>query len=285
MRRSLYTTFIACGLLSAGMVQAQTNSCSQNTVVGTYVLSYQGTAIIPPPGATTPVPIPAAGVGIVSIDHLGAITSTAYQTIGGQATLGSMPGSIVVNPDCTGTVYWTGDGAATVNILNDGAEINSMMVKFGMPMVVYGTWKRITPNAVLPACSLDTIAGRYAYRIYGSVITIPQGSTQAIAVPEAHIGTGSIANDGTTAATGTTSSAGTVIGYQLAGNTTVNPDCTFTMALNLSVGGTKLGSTSVWGIALPGHNQLIGIPTTGATGVPVEIGIWTRLSPMPEEMF
>jgi hypothetical protein len=279
MRCSASFILAACGLLFAGGVQAQENLCSQNTVVGTYALAYQGTVFMTPV-----VSAPSAGVAQVSIDPEGNIAATGYQTIGGQIAQGPMPGRIEVHGDCTASIYWQGDGSATANVLNNGDEINSMMVASGKPMVVYGTWKRIsrTQSEMMPPCSVASISGIYAFRMYGSIITTPAGATGPVPLPVAHVGSVSIGHDGKTTGKGTASLGGQVISYELAGNTVVNADCTFTTPVTIT-SVAAAGQGAIWGVVLQGHEQLLGIITKDAAGVPICLGTWTRISAMPNQ--
>jgi hypothetical protein len=266
------------------MVRAQTNLCSQDTVIGTYALSYQGTVITTPAVGTAPAGIPGAGVAHVSIDSSGQIAANGYQTIGGQVIQGLMPGKIVVNGDCTASIQWAGDGAATANVINNGDEINSMMVQSGKPMVVYGTWKRIsrTQSDMMPPCSLQNIEGLYAFRIYGSLIAVLPGAPWPVTLSVAHIGSASIAYAGKTTGKGTASLDGMIIGYELAGDTVVNADCTFSMPVTIT-SESSVDRGNIWGVVLQGHDQLIGILTEAGAGVPISLTTWTRISAVPKQ--
>ncbi len=270
----------------AGMALAQPNLCTQDTVVGTYALAYQGVILMSVAGATQPVP--AAGLSLLAIDSTGAITSTSYMSIGGQVSQGPMPGTIKVNSDCTGTVDWGSGVNGNVVVLDGGARMNSMMIAGG-PMgspIISGQWKRISriPNTVEPnQCSGKELVGVYAIRQQGfMVMTLPDGS-QAPA-PVAMLAMGSVGYDGSGPAHGVASLGGQTIRFEVPSTTfTVGTDCTVNTTAEFASQGVTLGPTAGWGIILDGGDEGWTIETQDPTGGPVILGTWKRISPMPWE--
>ncbi len=271
-------------LCCTGRVAAQPPYCSQLTVTGTYALAYEGTAFMTPPGASQAVPLPGAGLGIVSIDSEGTITSSGYQTIGGSmAYYPTMPGTIKVNRDCTGTVVWTGGATATIVISNGGDEIHSMVVQSPLsPMVVYGTWNRIShvPATVYAGqCSVNSVFGTYALRQHGYVLMSQSGSSQPAPMPGASLAMASITQDGVAEGSGASSIGGQTLPFTVTGGTVqVKRDCTGTMSFTAVSQGRTLGQMQAWFVVLNGGDTLWTIALTTPMGKPVTLGTMQRIS-------
>ena len=279
-------SMLAVLLVCASLALAQPNRCTLDTVVGTYALSYQGYMLMSASGTSQPAAVPIAGLALVAIDSQGAITSTGYQSTGGQISQGPMPGTLKLNSDCNGTVDWGGGVTGNLVVLHEGAEIHSIMTHgpAGSP-VVSGTWKRIsrTSNTVEPAqCSPNSLVGVYAIRQSGTMMMTQPGSSQAAPAPVAMMAVGWVGYDGLGSTTGIASLAGQVLPFAVADvKFDVKPDCTATSSSNLTSQGVTLGQAVGWGLVLDGGDEAWSIETQDPTGLPVLLGTWKRISPVP----
>jgi len=286
-----YVGFLAA--VSLGVpVLAQPMRCSQGTVVGTYALSYDGTVLATAPGTSQTIPIPLAGLAVVSIDPSGAMWAVGVQNTGANSMqMPFMPaGTMAVNSDCTGAVNWNpGMGTATMIILGDGEELNTMMTQCGPaaggPCVIHGTWKRIYrwPSTVDVAhCSPVGVFGTYVYRQNGYIMVPAAGSPLPASVPFTTLGFASFGYDGAAQGNGTVSTGGQTRQYGIAnGNIQAKSDCTGTFTANFISQGVNLGQFQAWFVALDGGNQIWAIGTQDPSGKPVALGTMTRVSYMP----
>ena len=274
--------YIFGGLLVAGALVAQPTNCTIDNVVGTYALAYQGTVMVPASGSQ-PSAVLAAGLGLLSINWQGTISGPAYATMGGKLSTSTMAGTMRVNSDCTGSIDWGAGSTATFVIIDQGNELNSMMLTAGgMGPVIYGTWKKI--SRATPQCSQDVVHGTYAFRHSGTTIMTPTGASQPTPVPGTTLGAGSAGYDGSMVASGTTAVGGQVMQFNTAnGKVVVNSDCTLTLSATIQVGGTAVGKTAWWGVALNFGNEIWGIQTQDPSGgSPVVLGTWRRIAAMPQ---
>lgn len=277
-------TVLALGIPLLG----QPNHCTQETVAGTYGLAFEGTVLVPSAASSQPVSMPGVGLSIVSIDSKGAIAAPGYMVIGPKMTFyPAMPGTIQVNSDCTGVVTWVGGGAANAVILGEGHEINTQMFDCGAmgQCVIYGTWRRISrvPSTVEPAqCSAASVFGTYTFRQSGHMLQSQVGLLYPAAVPFATVGMASIAYDGTFSSAGTASTGGQSQPVAMA-NTKVQikPDCTGTIAGDITSQGSVVGQSQIWFVILDGGDQLWSLETQDPAGQPVVLGTMTRISPIP----
>ena len=268
-----------CSMTAIGVLTAQPN-CSMENVVGTYALYYQGTVMMTtgsPPSATVSA-VPAAGVAIAAIDWQGTIGGSAVRSTGGQISKDSMPGKMQLNADCTGTIDWGGGSIATFVVLDQGAELNSMMLTGGVmgSPIIYGVWKRMSRSA--PQCSPDAIHGTYAFRQWGTGIVTMPGSKQPVPIPVTMLGTGTSGYNGVAAATGTGAEGGQFVKFAGNGQFVVNQDCTMNLNTTISSGENVLGDFAAWGVVLDGGNEIWGITTKDPTGASIILGRWKRLS-------
>jgi hypothetical protein len=284
-------SLLFAGILAIGIpLAAQPVHCTPDTVTGTYALAYEGTVLITATGSPQPAAIPGVGLAMVSIDSKGAMTATGVQNIGGAAQqFPFMPmGSVTVNSDCTGAVNWSGGGVATMVVLGEGQELNTMMTQcgpgMGGPCVIYGTWKRIsrTPATVVAAqCSPGSIGGTYAYREHGYMMAPQAGSPYPQATPVASAAVASLGADGTPRATGVASIGGQIVPLTAAAGTwQLKSDCTASMTFNFTVQGVPMGQGQEWAVVLDGGNEIWGIEMQSPMGQPVVIGIMRRISPI-----
>ncbi len=278
-----YLIFLLSGC--ATMLLAQPNRCTQYTVTGTYALAYQGYLMMSSPGSSQPVPVPAAGLALVSIDTRGTVTGFAYQSVGGQISQSIMPGTIKLNSDCTGTVDWGGGLLGNLVVLGEGSEIRSVMTAAGAMgnPVISGQWKRIsrTPNTdVANQCSSSDMVGVYAIRQSGTLM-VPQAG-QTIPVPVATLAVGSVDSDGAGPANGVGSIGGQTVPFVVpSAKFERKADCTIFTSFHLTAQGATLGVAAGWGIVLDGGNEIWTIATEDSGGLPIILGFWKRLSPLP----
>ncbi len=265
---------------------AQPNYCMQETVVGTYAFATQGTMIVVSGGSQ--VAVPGAGLAVVAIDAEGAMSAAGYQSMAGQITKSTNQGTIRVNSDCTATLDWGQGVTGAAVIIDEGKELNSIMLTAG-PLgkaVITGDWKRISrvPNTVVSEqCAPNAISGAYAFRESGIVMMALPGAPQPAPVPTAMLGTGSAYGDGTEAAAATGSMGGQMVPFGIAttSNLKVNPDCTATLGFNLSSQGKTMGQTQHFAVVLDGGNEIWGLEIQDSLGSPVTLATWTRVSTMP----
>ncbi len=272
-------------LAGACTAMAQPSYCMQDTVVGTYAVAAQGYLIITAADGSL-IPVPVASLGIASIDSTGAITSLAYNSMGGQIASRPMPGAIAVNSDCTASVDWGGGVTGALEIMDEGKEMHSQGLTAGAmgSTVAYGDWKRISrvPNTFIAAqCAPNAITGTYAVHMTGTLMM--QVGDAVAPVPTALLGIGSAAFDGSAKATVSASIGGQVMPMEItsAGPITVNPDCTATVVWNHTSQGAPLGQSKHFIVVLDGGNEAWGLATENFKGQPVQSVVWNRMSPIP----
>jgi len=244
------------------LAPAQPNPCTQEMVVGTYAFAYEGYVMLTPADSEQAVPVPEAGLALAAIDSQGVISSTAYQGIGGLPGRTSMPGTIQVNPDCTGTVDWGKGVTGNLVVLREGEEMHSMMTASVGPPIVSGRWKRVSrvPNTVDPAqCSPKDVVGSYVAEMHGFAMSFVPGSSQASAVPVAAVTAGSFTSNGRVSAGGIRTVGGQTNSITVDTRFTTGSDCTFRLApLN--------APPDLWGVVLDGGNELWSIGLTSYLG-------------------
>jgi hypothetical protein len=262
-------------LFLAGSLAAQPQRCAQQTVVGTYALAYDGTVIM------AQMPVPLAGLSIVTIDRQGEVSAPGYMSVGGAVQwYPQAPGTMTVNTDCTGEIGWKDDqgqttGTGNLMIRDGGDEINSIMIysSAGAPIIT-GRWKRISrvPDIGHPGvCAPHSAVGRYVARERG-VHMIPGVGP----VPGAMLARGYIDYDGTIATSGTTVFAGNPIPITIANGKWEDGQlaCTGRGTADVMAGGTQyIGQVEDWFVVLDGGNELWGISIADPTGNPV--ALWT----------
>jgi len=284
MRYQLHAGFLSL-LFVSGTLWGQPAMCTQDTVVGTYALAYQGYIIMTPPGATAPIPVPGVGLELLAIDSQGTITGNVYQNFGGQGSNFPMPGKITVNADCTALVDWGGGVTGAIIVEQEGASMHSVMMSAGAmgKPIVHGQWKRISriPNTIAPAqCSPADVSGMYVFKQQGITIVPVLGSPSPI--PLALVGLASFGYDGAIAGEGTISMGGTPsdLGFSN-GSVVANSDCSGTIKADVVSGSRDLGAMQASFIALEGGNELWSVQTQDPEGAPIMLGTWMRISPMP----
>lgn len=86
---------------SNGVPQGQ---CATDSLSGLYAYQSSGTVMVTQPGASQPVPVPVATVGVGSAIRGGTVTATATASVGGTILplLITSAAPVKVNSDCTG---------------------------------------------------------------------------------------------------------------------------------------------------------------------------------------
>ncbi len=258
--------------------------CSTMTVAGTWAASSTGTIFVSVPGSQTPMTVPGAALGLVSIGYDGKFTA-ALTAPGNTVVEQTMKGTLTVNSDCTGTV----DATSTLGfkwieqfvILDGGNEIWTISTG-GMgpnPVVWQCRWRKISPvpQGALN-CSADMITGTWVGSYNG--FTLMSGQP----VPTAITFMGGISYQGNLNGKFTNSVAGAIGSGQYSGSLIeVKPDCTGTWKWTFKA----TGNTGISGqgtekfVILNGGNELWTAGLQGPVGPPVGIGRYRRISPVP----
>ena len=261
--------------------------CSIMTVAGSWAASSTGTVFRSVPGSDTPMLVPGAALGLVSIGYDGRF-SAALTSPGTNVMEQTMKGTITVNSDCSGTV----DAASSLGfrwveqfvILDGGSEIWTISTG-GMgpnPIVWQCRWRRISPMPVEGAanCTADMISGTWVGSYNGSTLISGQPSP----VPTAITLIGGISYQGTLIGKFTNSVGGAIGSGQYVGSLVqVKPDCTGTWKWTL-MGTTNTGISGQGTekfVILNGGNEMWTAGIQGPIGPLVGIGRYRRISPIP----
>ncbi len=263
--------------------QPQCLTCTQQTVVGTYAIAADGTAMMT---------LPVAGLSIVTIDSQGEVSAPGYMSIGDAAQwYPQMPGTITVNDDCTGEIAWKNGEGETVMIgeliiHKGGDEINSIVVQSNPSMspTITGKWKRISrvPNLYHQGvCRPGCVVGTYVARQSGVNMVPGVGP-----VPAAMLGRVSIDYDSTIEMIGTAVVAGNPMSFTLDGVWEQGElACTGWITGSIMAGGTiYMGELEGWIVVLDGGNELWGIAIDDPSGNPVALGTMKRVSRPPLDL-
>lgn len=287
LRKFAILIFAAC----PAVLPAQP-SCSILNVVGTWAVQGRGTMLPTMPGATAPIMVPGADIGISYIGYDGSITITVtgITARSGGASAQTLSGTIDVSPDCTATVTaLTPIPGFTFKeqfmILDHGNEmwtlaLNGLNAK---PAVWQCQWRKLSPSpwpASSSSCSADLIRGTYAGK-YDGVLVPADASAPA---PLGAVMMGGVTYQGELEGTFTTSLSGKVSAGTYSGSiTAVAPDCTGTWTLTLKgADGAQLpGGGLEKLIILDGGKEILTLSAQGVAGTPVGIGHWRQISPAP----
>ncbi len=261
--------------------------CSQATVRGIWAHYSRLIVMTNTPGSSSPVPVPFAGLGIMKVDQQGRYTDHATASAGGQVQEFELPGTIQVNPDCTGTDTWTFGGEQMTGrlvILNNGNEMWYMPTEFPeSPAAGIAHFRRLSWGE--PQCGGYMVHGVYAGPREGTQMMPVAGQSQPIPVPFSAIHTATFRYDGTGAAASTASLGGTIVDFEFPDiSIAVNPDCTATMkytGISKQFPGQRFSGTVKY-IVLNHGNELIGLDTEANTGLPgVVLDNLKRISMVP----
>ena len=238
------------------------------------------------PGSSTPVPVPFAGLGIMTIDYQGRETDHATAAAGGQIQEVDSSGTIQVNPDCTATETWTFGGEQFTGryvILDNGNEMRYLPTKFpGGPTVGIAYLRRLSWGE--PQCTSDMVRGVYAGSYEGTVMMLVPGQSQPVPTPAAAILAITFQHGGTGTATATASLGGTILDVDFSKlSIDVNPDCTATLnytAVSRQLPGQTFTGSAKY-IVLNQGNELWALATKDSGGLPVMVESYKRISMMP----
>jgi hypothetical protein len=250
--------------------------CSSDTVRGTWAYQGRGTVMATVPGASSPVPVPFAALGIGTIDHQGRYAFRATTSLGGQIQDVDFSGSIQVNPDCTGTAAYTSgpmQGADRLVILDNGNEMRSMPTAFPLgPFAGMFFMRRVSVGTV--RCTSDMVRGAYAGPREGTQMMPVPGQSQPVPVPFSAVHTAAFQFGGAGKAASTASLGGNIVDFEFpAISIEVNPDCTasmrYTGVSKQFPGATFTGTVKY--VVLNHGDELIGLDTEANTGLPAVV--------------
>lgn len=132
------------------------DQCAPDSLAGIYAYQSSGTVMVTQPGASQPVPVPVATVGVGSAIRGGTVAATLTASVGGTIVpleIASVA-PIKVNSDCTAsaTVNVTSQGVAVGQhqdffvVLDGGNSLWDLTTKdFLGQSVEFGTWTHISP--------------------------------------------------------------------------------------------------------------------------------------------
>jgi hypothetical protein len=137
--------------------------CTSGMVRGVYAGPREGSQMVPVPGQSQPVPVPFSAIHTATFRYDGTGTGASTASLGGTIVDFEFPGiSMVVNPDCTATMKYTGvsrqvpgqtfTGAVRYIVLNYGNELIGLDTEAntGLPAVVLDNLKRISMVPIVP---------------------------------------------------------------------------------------------------------------------------------------
>lgn len=134
------------------------DQCAPDSLAGIYAYQSSGTVMVTQPGASQPVPVPVATVGIGSAIRGGTVAATVTASIGGTIVPLEITSvaPVKVNSDCTAgaTVNVTSRGALLGQhqdffvVLDGGSSLWDLTTKdFLGQSVELGTWTRSSPES------------------------------------------------------------------------------------------------------------------------------------------
>ncbi|MBK9171196.1 MAG: hypothetical protein IPM24_27570 [Bryobacterales bacterium] len=265
--------------------------CSTQSVVGVWAASSHG--VVFSPASPVPLAVPGAAVGLVSIGYDSRVSLKLSGNLGGQFAVVAATGTIVVNPDCTGTFSATVPGMTgfwnlqeQIVVLDNGNEVQTISTgqMFRRPAVWQCRWKRLSHTPLLaagqlPACQAEMIRGTWTGASDG-VRPAPGADPSA---PAAFLTRGVIDYRQELNGTFTASIGGTIVNGEYTGSILeLSPDCTGKWTYTLKADdGTELPGSGVEYFVVVDHGREIwGLPVQGVLGVPVGLVRYRRLSPV-----
>ena len=278
-------------LIPAGAFAGQPRccSCSQQTVVGTYALAYEGTVI-----NSTQGPVPAAGLFLITISREGKVAAHGYMAVGEDITPfgiegeSEISGEMIVNSDCTGTVDWEDGKIDELIILGGGNEISSIMISggpLGAPIVT-GKWKRISRIH-----DINHPLMGWGSRVIGTYVVQQSGYNfdpdLGFFVPGGWLGNMAIYHDNTIECRGIAMVGGTQMPFTFANGVWGDGElkCTVTGGGDIMAYGVQYaGHVEDWLIVLDGGNELWGIALSEPGGSPVSLMTAKRVSLRPIDL-
>jgi hypothetical protein len=204
-------------------------------------------------GSSSSAPI--AGAARLSLDGSGNITGYSSENMAGQWLQGNVTGAYTVNTDCTFSFTLTDSSG---NVENFGGVLAAQN---GAAMILQtdaGTGVSGTLKSVRGLCQTSDLLGTFALQYTGT-------SVAASNSPYSSVGVISLDGQGNLTAAESRFSGGSSSQVQSLGTMTVNPDCSFTMAL--SPVSTAGGAMNFFGIASADNKQLLIVQSDAATAV------------------
>jgi len=128
--------------------------CSAADVRGVYGVTYQGTYMVPQPGAPQPVPVPSLITALATIDYQGRLSGRGTISMAGDAQdYPILSGQIDIQPDCAATVQMsvsagalTDEGKGWLVVLDGGNELWGIQTESRVAKpILSGIWRRISP--------------------------------------------------------------------------------------------------------------------------------------------
>lgn len=210
---------------------AATQTCSSETLKGTYGFIVQGTAVAQLPGFPPP-PILVVTSGIVTYDGAGNNWGQSTNNLNGLVTTtGTFSGTQTVNADCTFSGQHKGTSGSVTHFVGTitgsgmSQEIHFIITDPGR--VAYGTDYRIPPGG----CSLSSLAGSYAFRSQGTITANTPSSLFARVGIVTSDGRGNFEGSSTIALNGAT------VTETFTGTYAVDANCTVSLEISSSVFG------------------------------------------------
>jgi hypothetical protein len=289
---------VACAAaITASLAQAQQLAppapsqppCSTLTVAGMWAASSTGTIFVSVPGSQTPMTVPGAALGLVTIGYDGRFAATLTSP-GNNVAEQTMKGTLTVNSDCSGEM----NAVSTLGfrwieqfvILDAGNEIWTISTG-GMgpnPVAWQCRWRRISAAPMDTSQALNCSAGMITGTWVGTYNGVTLMSGKPAPVPTAITLIGAISYQGNLAGKYTNSVGGAIGSGQYTGSLVeVKPDCTGTWKWSLQgTGGTGISGQGIEKfVILDGGNEMWTAGLQGPIGPPVGIGRYRRISPVP----
>lgn len=133
---------LATALVSATPTKAA-ETCSNASLRGTY--GFHGFATVVSPGSPG---TPRAIIGVFTLDGRGTWNASLTVNDNGIVTKlppATQPGTYLVNPDCTGTLFPSTGGSIEIVVVDGGREFYQMRTA-PASVVLYGTTKKVSPD-------------------------------------------------------------------------------------------------------------------------------------------
>jgi hypothetical protein len=271
-------TAVVTALLCVSPAAAQ-GPCSQESARGVWAQwAGAGAIITTPSGATQTVTLPAATLGIITIDAQGGTSGWLNTMVAGTYMDLALAGTVEVSPDCTAILRFSltpqgqlnplpGQGVTRLFIADTGDDMGGMTVT-GILGKSTGTqtWRRMKAgNSAVPRCTYQNIRGIYGTAGDGFVMRSAPGQ-QPTALPWSQ--TGKFVIDDAGGITGTT--------WVSAGGQQMTLPVTAKLQLLDCTGYMTYGAASMDKIiVLDNGDQILDLPITGQGNA--VIAVWKRI--------
>ena len=101
VKNRLGIVFVGVAIATHGLAYAG-HKCTEKDFTGSYGFSQLGSL-----AGFAPTPVPAAAVGVFSLDGKGNVSGSEVVSVGGQFIRSTFVGTYEVRANCTGTASWT----------------------------------------------------------------------------------------------------------------------------------------------------------------------------------